>query len=173
MWMMGWMPAALVVVAGGRAAAQSAVYVPGEAPPATFTVVPDDQRLTVAGVIADAAPEVQAMMAILVVATLASAAVWATSLGKVGRGDARGLAGALGRLRIVRSGATPLGFLTAAYVMFGGFLATANVRPAPSLTVMAPGFAEATLAVMLGLLATTVAVVCERHLEGRIRQAAA
>jgi hypothetical protein len=27
--------------------------------------------------------------------------------------------------------------------------------------------------VMLGLLATTVAVLCERHLEGRIRRAAA
>jgi hypothetical protein len=36
---------------------------------------------------------------------------------------------------------------------------------------MAPGWAEAALAVMLGLLATTVAVVCERHLEGRIRRA--
>jgi biopolymer transport protein ExbB/TolQ len=38
---------------------------------------------------------------------------------------------------------------------------------------MAPGWAEAALAVMLGLLATFVAVVCERHLEGKIRRAAA
>ena len=57
--------------------------------------------------------------------------------------------------------------------MFASFIGMANVRPAPGLTVLAPGFAEATLAIMLGLLATTVAVVCERHLEGRIRQAAA
>lgn len=163
----------MAAAAAGRAAAQTAVYGPGEAPPATFTVVPGDQRLTMAGVVADAAPEVQIMMAVLTLATLASAAVWAGSLGKVGRGDAKGLASALARLRIVRSGATPLGFFAAAYVMFGGFLGAANVRPAPSLTVMAPGFAEATLAIMLGLLATTVAVVCERHLEGRIRQAAA
>jgi biopolymer transport protein ExbB/TolQ len=100
-------------------------------------------------------------------------AVWATSLGKVGKGDAKGVAGALGRLRIVRSGAVPLGFFTACYVLFHSFIGMANVRPVPSLTVMAPGFAEATLAIMLGLLATAVAVICERHLEGRIRRAAA
>ena len=83
------------------------------------------------------------------------------------------LAGALGRLRIVRSGATPLGLLAASYIIFSGFLGMANVRPAPTLTVLAPGLAEAALAVMLGLLATVIAVVCERHLEGRIRRAAA
>lgn len=170
---LGLILGAAATAAAGAAAAQTAVYVPGETPPATFTLVPADERLTFAGVVADASVEVQAMMAILAVATLASAAVWATSLGKVGRADAKGLAGALARLRIVRSGATPLGFLTAAYVLFAGFIGMANVRPAPGLTVLAPGFAEATLAIMLGLLATTVAVVCERHLEGRIRQAAA
>ena len=47
------------------------------------------------------------------------------------------------------------------------------MRPAPSISVMAPGWAEAALAVMLGLLATTIAVTCERHLEARIRRAAA
>jgi hypothetical protein len=41
------------------------------------------------------------------------------------------------------------------------------------VAVLAPGWAEAAMAVMLGLLATTVAVLCERHLEGRIRRAAA
>jgi len=142
-------------------------------PEAGYTVVPPSERLTFAGVVADASPEVQAMLALMALATIAAVAVWATSLGKVGKGDAKGVAGALGRLRIVRSGAVPLGFFTACYVLFHSFIGMANVRPVPSLTVMAPGFAEATLAIMLGLLATAVAVICERHLEGRIRRAAA
>ena len=136
-------------------------------------VVPEAERLTMGGVFADAAPEVQLVFALLLISTVAALAIWAMSLRKVGQADARGLAGALGRLRIVRSGATPLGLLAASYTLFAGFLGVANARPAPSFTVLAPGLAEAALAVMLGLLATFVAVICERHLEGRIRRAAA
>lgn len=150
-------------LAAGAASAQEVGY----------TLVPAAERLTVADVFADASTEMQAVMFLLLAAAAASVAVWAMSLGKVGRADAKGLAGALARLRIVRSAGVPLGCLAAAYVMFASFLGISNVRPAPSLTVVAPGLAEATLAIMLGLLATTVAVVCERHLEGRIRRAAA
>lgn len=138
-----------------------------------YTVVPAAERLTFARVIADASPQVQVLMSVMAAAAVGSVVVWAMSLGKVGRGDAPSVAGALGRLKIVRSGAAPLGFLTAAYVLFCSFLGIANVRPTPTLTIMAPGFAEATLAVMLGLLATVVAVICERHLEARVRRAAA
>src|SRR5690349_12257442 len=138
-----------------------------------YTVVPAADRLTFPRVIADASVEVQVLMALMAGAALAAVAVWAISLGKVGKGDARGVAAALGRLKIVRSGASPLGFLTAAYVLFNGFIGISNVRPTPDMTVLAPGFAEATLAVMLGLLASAVAVICERHLEARIRRAAA
>ncbi|HEY0647346.1 hypothetical protein [Phenylobacterium sp.] len=138
-----------------------------------YTVVPPGQRLTVAGVFADASLEVQLMLALLIAAALGAVVVWGLSLGKVGGGDAKAVATALGRLKIVRSGAAPLGFLTASYVLFAGFLGIANVRPTPTLTIMAPGFAEATLAVMLGLLASALAVICERHLEARIRRAAA
>ena len=136
-------------------------------------MVPEAERLTVGRVFADAAPEVQLVFALLLISTVAALAVWAMSVPKVGQADAKGLAGALGRLRIVRSGATPLGLLAASYILFSGFLGMANVRPAPTVSVLAPGWAEAALAVMLGLLATFVAVICERHLEGRIRRAAA
>lgn len=138
-----------------------------------YTVVPPSERLTFLGVFADASVEVQLMLALLIAGAIAAVAVWGMSLGKVGGGDAKAVASALGRLKIVRSAATPLGLLTAAYVLFAGFLGIANVRPTPSLTVMAPGFAEATLAIMLGLLASALAVICERHLEARIRRAAA
>lgn len=150
-------------LAAGAASAQEAGY----------TLVPAAERLTVGDVFADASTEMQAVLFLLLAAAAASVVVWAMSLGKVGKADAKGLAGALARLRIVRSAGVPLGCLAAAYVMFSSFLGISNVRPAPSLTVVAPGLAEATLAIMLGLLATTVAVVCERHLEGRIRRAAA
>jgi len=150
-------------LAAGAASAQEAGY----------TLVPAAERLTVGDVFADASTEMQAVLFLLLAAAAASVVVWAMSLGKVGKADAKGLAGALARLRIVRSAGVPLGCLAAAYVMFSSFLGISNVRPAPSLTVVAPGLAEATLAIMLGLLATTVAVICERHLEGRIRRAAA
>lgn len=151
-------------VAAGAAGAQ---------PGTGYTVVPVAERLTVGRVFGDASLEVQLVFAILLVSAVAALAIWAMSLPKVRSGDAAGLAGALGRLRIVRSAATPLGFLAASYTLFSGFLGIANVRPTPTISVMAPGWAEAALAVMLGLLATTVAVACERHLEGRIRRAAA
>jgi hypothetical protein len=157
----------------GAAVAAEAVYVTGPVETPVYTVVPAADRLTVGGVFADAAPEMKLILALLLIATVASVVVWAMSLGKVGKADAKGVAGALGRLRIVRSAGVPLGFLGGAYVMFSSFMAISNVRPAPSLTVVAPGLAEAMLAIMLGLLATTVAVVCERHLEARVRRAAA
>ena len=162
-----WMTVMAAAAAAGTAAAQPAAEV------AAFTLVPPAERLTVGRVFADAAPEVQLVFALLLISVLAAVAVWAISLPKVGKGDAKGLAGALGRLRILRSVASPLGLLGASYTLFSGFLGMANVRPAPSISVMAPGWAEAALAVMLGLLAMTVAVACERHLEGRIRRAAA
>jgi hypothetical protein len=163
------------VMAGAMAlwSGAAAAEVVASGPAEDYTVVPVSERLTIGAVFADASIEMQLAFVILLVSTIASLAIWALSLPKVGAADAKGLAGALGRLRIVRSGATPLGVLAASYVLFNGFLGIANVRPTPTLTVLAPGFSEAAMAVMLGLLATFVAVVCERHLEGRIRRAAA
>lgn len=156
-------PAAGLMLAAGAARAQEAAY----------KVVPPAERLTFGDVFADASLEMKTVFAALILAAASAVVIWATSLGKVGQGDAKGLATALGRLKIVRAAGTPLGALAAAYVLLWGFIGIANVRPAPTLTVMAPGWAEAALAVMLGLLATTVGVLCERHLEARIRRAAA
>lgn len=169
----GAWPALVVAMAAGSARAEDAIYVTGRVETPVYTLVPVADRLTVGDVFANAAPEMQLILALLIVGAVAALGVWGMSLGKVGKADAKGVAGALGRLRIVRSAGVPLGCLGAAYVLFSSFLGMANVRPSPSLSVVAPGLAEAALAIMLGLLATTVAVVCERHLEGRIRRAAA
>ena len=174
---MRWISGLIAAVAGGAGAtgagAATARTVVQEGPAAGYQVVPADERLTMAGVFADATPEVQVLMAVLIAATLASIIFWALSLPKVAAADAKGLAGALGRLRIVRSSGVLLGFLAASVTLMGGFIGMANVRPTPTLAVLAPGWAEAALAIMLGLLASSVAVICERHLEGRIRRAAA
>lgn len=155
--------AGLMMLAAGAARAEEAAY----------RLVPASERLTFGDVFADASLEMKTVFAILILSAVGAVAIWALSLGKIGRGDAAGLATALGRLKIVRAAGTPLGALAAAYVLLWGFIGIANVRPAPAITVMAPGWAEAALAVMLGLLATTVGVLCERHLEARIRRAAA
>lgn len=138
-----------------------------------YSVLPVSERLTFGDVFADASLEVKAGMALMIAGAIGAVVIWTLSLPKVGRADTKALAGALGWLRIIRSAAPLLGVLTASYILLAGFIGISNVRPAPSLTVLAPGFAEATLAVMLGLLAGTVAVICERHLETRIRRAAA
>lgn len=156
--------AAAVSAVAGAAAAQTA---------ANYTVVPPAERLTFGGVFADASVEVQIAMALMIAGAVGSLVIWALNLSKVGSADTKGLAGGLGWLKIVRSAGVLLGVLTASFILLSGSIGVANVRPTPSLTVLAPGFAEASLAVMLGLLASTVAVICERHLEARIRRAAA
>jgi hypothetical protein len=138
-----------------------------------LTVAPPAERLTFGGVFADASVEVQAAMALMIAGAIAAPIIWGLSLSKVGRADTKALAGALGWLKIIRSSGVFLGVLTASFILLSGFIGISNVRPTPSLTVLAPGFAEASLAIMLGLLASTVAVICERHLEARIRRAAA
>lgn len=138
-----------------------------------YTIVPVSERLTLGRIFAGAALPVQIVMAALLIATLASLVIWTLGLGNVGKGDAKSLATALGRLRIVRSAGTPFGLFTASYVFLHGFIGIANFRPTPSFAVLAPGLAEAALAVMLGLMASCVAVICERDLEARIRRAAA
>ena len=159
-----------------RTAVFAAVLAPAGAAlaqPAPYTLVPPAERLTFGGVFADADIVVQTLMLLMILGTIAAIAIWGMSLPKVGKGDAKAAAGALGWLKIIRSAGAPLGVLTASYTLLAGFIGLANVRPAPTISVLAPGWAEATLAVVLGMLATTVGVICERSLEARVRRAAA
>ena len=142
------------------------------AQPPPYTFVPAAERLTFGGIFADAALPVQAVMALLALGAVAALAVWALALPKVGKGEAVRLAAALGRLNILTAAGAPLGALAASYTLLSGFVGLVNVRPTPPVAVLAPGWAEAAMAVMLGLLASSVAVICERHLQGGIRTAA-
>jgi len=136
-----------------------------------LTHVPPEALLTYGAVFANAAPVVQIVFLILLTSVVLALVIWTMNISRTDNAIRVGTA--LGRLRIIRSAATPLGCLAASYTLFSSFMGMANVRPAPSISILAPGWAEAALAVMLGLLATTIAVTCERHLEARVRRATA
>lgn len=153
--------------------AEAAVLAAGMALAAgTADAQPAAGHLTLMAVIADAAPPVQLVVAALVLAIATVVVLWAGSLPKVGAGNAKALAATLGRLRMLRSAGAPVGALAGSYSLLMLFIGIANVRPAPTLEQLAPGFAEAVLALMVGLCATSVAAILERHLETRIRCAA-
>jgi hypothetical protein len=135
---------------------------------AVMGFVPAAERLTLAGVLTNATPQNELIIALLIAAAIGSIAAWAMALPKVAKGEPAGL----GFLKIVRAAGPMLGFLGAALTLLNGFIGMANVRPAPGLTILAPGWAEATLQVVLGLLAATIATVCEQHLEAKVRRAA-
>lgn len=144
--------AAPALLAAGPAAAQQEVQKP----------------LTLGGVFADAALEVQLVMAGLIAATLAAVLVWALELVRIRKGRLEHTPARLAFLKAV-AGAAPLFSLAAgAYTLLMSSLALANVRPTPPLAVIAPGFAEVLLSVFLGLFASAVATTLRRHLEGRM-----
>jgi biopolymer transport protein ExbB/TolQ len=82
---------------------------------------------------------------------------------------ARRPAAAVAGLAAIAAAAPLLGFAAAAYGLMDSFIGIANVRPVPSLSILAPGFAEAMLCVTLGLLAATIATVGRHHLKARLQ----
>ena len=122
--------------------------------------VPANQRLDVLQVFADATPVVQLLMFILICLLIASVAVW---VGQMAQGRRRaGLGDTL--LSGVLVSAPLIGLTAAAYDLLNMSIGAANVRPAPNLTVLAPGFAEASLCILLGLLAASFAAAFRAHL---------
>ncbi|RAK56537.1 MotA/TolQ/ExbB proton channel family protein [Phenylobacterium deserti] len=147
----------------------AAMAAPALAQEETYRIVPPAERLTMSDVFADAAPANQAIMAGLLIATVAAVVLWAIRLTR--KVDVTG--SSLTYFRALKGVGPLLGLLGASYTLLGGFMGLANSRPTPPMSVLAPGYAEATLEVGIGLFAATVAVLCERHLEGRMRRAAA
>jgi biopolymer transport protein ExbB/TolQ len=161
-----WAAGALTFLLGVNAAAQ-----PAAPPDAPLAVVPPSERLTLAGVFADADPVMKLVMAGLALAAVAAAGVWI--LHGARREPGRGVGGALAYLSALGAAGPLIGFFGAAYCLLHSFIGVSNVRPAPSLTVMAPGFAEALMAAMLGLLASAIAVMADRHLKAKVHARAA
>lgn len=135
---------------------------------AQVTAVPPDQRLNLGGIILHAKPLIMLVFAGLVIAIAYGAFVYIR--GVIARGDQR--PEGLTFLSALAAGGPLFGLFGAAYGLLDMSIGIANVRPSPSVTELAPGFAEAGLSVALGLLAGAIGVVGYRHLTGRTQSAA-
>lgn len=114
-------------------------------------------------VFGDASPSVKLVMLLLVVG--ASAAVIVTVL-KLASG--RRLSGGSAYVSALRLGGPLLGLMGAMFVLLMGFIGMANFGEPVPMAVLAPGFAEAALLFLLGLLAGVVGVICHWIIEARI-----
>ncbi len=131
----------------------------------TFQHVPIDQRLDLLKVMAHATPLMQAVMFLMIAAALACLAVWARqAIAARQPGPARADS-ALAFLGGVLVAAPLFAFASAAYEMLHMSLGIANLRPIPDLIDLAPGFAEMSLLVFLGFVASGVAAAARAHLK--------
>jgi hypothetical protein len=120
-------------------------------------------KLTAARVFGDAALPVKAIMAGLVLAAVASVVIWATQLVRRTEPDA----GAVAFLRALGPAGPLFGLAAAAYTLLACCLGLVNTGHAPDFALLAPGYAEAVMAVMLGLLAGAMATLMRGLLLGR------
>ncbi len=113
----------------------------------------------------DAAPSIKAIILILVVAAITAVVV---TVKKVASG--RHLTGGSAYLSALRLDAPLLGLLGAAFngLMMFGALAKFGAQP---INVLAPGLAEATFLVVMGLIVGVVAVICHWAVEARVDRA--
>lgn len=113
----------------------------------------------------DAAVPVKVIVVALIVAAIAAVVV---AVRKVASG--RHLTGGSAYLSALRLGAPLLGLLGAAFNGLMMFVALAKFGPQP-INVMAPGLAEATFLVVMGLIVGVVAVICHWAVEARVDRA--
>ena len=123
-------------------------------------------RLTL-GVVFGDADELNKMLMVLLMAA-ALAAVLVTGL-KLASG--RRLNGGSAFVSALRLGAPLMGLVGAAYVLLMMFIGIANFGGPVPLPVLAPGFAEAAMLFLLGVIAGVVGVVCHWIIESRIDRA--
>ena len=128
--------------------------------------LPLDQRLTLVKVLAHATPAVQVIIFGLILAVMTSVALWAVQApGGRSRESAQRTLAFLSAVLIV---GPLLGLTAASYGLLDMSIGIANVRPTPDLSTLAPGLAEASLCVLLGLLAAAFAAGFRAHLAQRL-----
>jgi biopolymer transport protein ExbB/TolQ len=120
-------------------------------------------------VFADASILMKLVLWALVAAIVGALVVWITQALR----PTRRAEGAIAYLSAQGAAAPLVGFFGLAYALLNGCIGIADVRPTPSLTVLAPGLAEAMLSAGLGLLAAAIAVIGCRHLQARLAAAQA
>jgi len=115
-------------------------------------------HLTLVDIFANAKPVVKVFLFLTFVLLISAVAVWVGQLS--GRRSERGEA----VLSSVLVAAPLFGLTAAAYGLLDMSIGIANVSPEPNLTILAPGFAEASLCILLGLLAASLAAAFRAHL---------
>lgn len=123
-------------------------------------------RLTLSGVFADADETMKFLMIALVAALLAAIVVTAFKLA-----SGRRLNGGSAFVSALRLGGPLIGLVGAIFVLLMGFIGIANVSEPVPMSVLAPGFAEAALLFLLGLVSGVVGVICHWIIESRIDRA--
>lgn len=119
--------------------------------------------ITLGDVFGDAAPSVQLVMILLVIGVLAAVIVAVLKLA-----SGRRLSGGSAYVSALRLGGPLLGLVGAMYGLLGSFIGIASAGQPVPMAVLAPGFAEAALLFLMGLLAGVVGVVCHWIIEARI-----
>lgn len=140
----------------GAAALLAALAAPGVASAAS-------PGITLGNVFGDASPSVKLVMLLLVVGALAAVIVTVLKLA-----SGRRLSGGSAYVSALRLGGPLLGLMGAVFVVLMGFIGIANAGESVPMAVLAPGFAEAALLFLLGLLAGVVGVICHWVIEARI-----
>ena len=140
----------------GAAALLTALAAPGVASAA-------GHGITLGNVFGDASPSVKLVMLLLVVGALAAVIVTVLKLA-----SGRRLSGGSAYVSALRLGGPLLGLMGAMFVLLMGFIGMANAGGPVPVAVLAPGFAEAALLFLLGLLAGVVGVICHWIIEARI-----
>jgi hypothetical protein len=135
------------------------------APDTLVTLIPPDQRVSLISVFADARPYVRVLMVVLLVAALASLAIWVAAA--VRRTGPEHAARASAQLAMIGTGGLMVGLLAGADNLLHICMGIANKRPEATIIMLAPGLAETLLCVTLGLLAATIAAIGRRHLSLR------
>lgn len=160
-------------VGGAAAAAGWMMAGPALAQDQALQLVPPAQRLRFIDLFADASLANRGLMLLLALAAGAAIVLWVVGrLRTMGSEPSR----AVGGLRYLKGmwvGSLLLGLLGASFTVLSMCVGLANVRPTPSVAILAPGFAEALFQVTLGLLAAAVAVICHQDLDARLRRLAA
>ena len=113
---------------------------------ASVSTSPPARHLGVGDIFGAAAPPVQ-LVILLLTATIVAAPV----LLAFGRAS---------KLGVLAKGAPLLAVAACLFTLLAGAVGIANSPTVPSLTVLAPGFAESLFLLVLGALATLSAVVC-------------
>ena len=104
------------------------------------------RHLTIGDIFGDAAAPVQFVIILLLAAIIAAPVLLAF--------------GRASKLGVLAKGAPLLAIAACLFTLLAGAVGIANSPVVPSLTVLAPGFAESLLLLVLGALATFSATVC-------------